>query len=52
MATEVLSACYLNLFLAFERHDLDTDAVNAALSLESNKMWVSSMLLTQEYFVV
>ena len=50
MVVEVVSACYLNMLLAINKklYDLDTDGMNAALSLESSIMWVGIILLTPE----
>ena len=47
MAVEVVSACYLNvLMLVIQQHDLDTDGLNVAMSLQTSVMWFGTMLLT------
>ena len=47
MTVEVVSACYLNvLMLVIQQHDLDTDGLNVATSLQTNVMWFGTMLLT------
>ena len=49
MAAEVVSACYLTFCWLLKRHDLDTDGLNPAMSLESSIIWVGTMLLTPEF---
>ena len=50
MAVEIVSADYLNVLLAMKKRDLDTDGMNAALSLESNMQWITgTRLLTPEF---
>ena len=47
VAVEVVSACYLNvLMLVIQQHDLDTDGLNVAMSLQTSVMWFGTMLLT------
>ena len=47
MAAEVVSACYLTFCWLLKRHDLDTDGLNPAMSLESSIIWVGIMLRTR-----